>query len=46
MVQQNLDFLKQFDPEIADAIGLKRPAVSKRIERALERLRVVMEGYV
>lgn len=39
-------FLEQPVQEIADAIGLKRPAVSKRIERALERLRVVMEGYV
>ena len=39
-------FLEQPIAEIADAVGMKRPAVSKRIERALERLKVVMEGYV
>lgn len=39
-------FLEQPVNEIAEAVGMKRPAVSKRIERALERLKVVMEGYV
>lgn len=38
-------YLEQPVAEIADAVGMKRPAVSKRIERALERLKVLMEGY-
>lgn len=32
MVQQNLDFLKQFDPEIADAIGLELSRQRRNIE--------------
>ena len=39
-------YLEQSLNEIADAIGMKRPAVSKRIERALDRLKSRMEGYV
>ncbi len=32
MVQQNLDFLKQYDPEIADAIGLELSRQRRNIE--------------
>ncbi len=39
-------YLEQSLNEIAAAIGMKRPAVSKRIERALEKLRISMEGYI
>lgn len=39
-------FLEQPLEEIAKAIGMKRPAVSKRIERALAKLRIVMEEYI
>ncbi len=39
-------YLEQSLNEIAEALGMKRPTVSKRIERALERLKTVMEGYV
>ncbi|MBE5942729.1 MAG: sigma-70 family RNA polymerase sigma factor [Lachnospiraceae bacterium] len=39
-------YLDQSLNEIADAIGMKRPAVSKRIARALEKLKFRMEGYV
>jgi len=39
-------YLEQSLSEIAAAIGMKRPAVSKRIERALGRLRISMEGYI
>lgn len=39
-------YLDQSLNEIADAIGMKRPAVSKRISRALEKLKFRMEGYV
>ncbi len=39
-------YLEQSLSEIADAIGMKRPTVSKRIERALDKLRSRMEGYV
>ena len=31
MVQENLDFLKQYDPEIADAIGLELARQSRNI---------------
>ncbi|MBQ9984194.1 MAG: sigma-70 family RNA polymerase sigma factor [Lachnospiraceae bacterium] len=39
-------YLDQSLSEIADAIGMKRPAVSKRISRALEKLKFRMEGFV
>lgn len=39
-------YLDQSLNEIADAIGMKRPTVSKRISRALEKLKFRMEGYV
>lgn len=39
-------YLEQSLNEIAEALGMKRPTVSKRIERALERLRLSMEGYI
>lgn len=39
-------YLEQSVNEIADAVGMKRPAVSKRISRALEKLRTRMEGNV
>ncbi len=39
-------YLEQSLNEIADALSMKRPAVSKRIARALDRLRVSMEGYI
>ena len=39
-------YLDQSLNEIAEAVGMKRTAVSKRISRALDKLRVRMEGYV
>lgn len=39
-------YLEQSLNEIADATGMKRPTVSKRISRALEKLRIKMEGYI
>lgn len=39
-------YLEQSLNEIADALGLKRPAVSKRIERALGKLKISMEAYI
>ncbi len=39
-------YLEQSVNEIAQALSMKRPAVSKRIARALNKLRVSMEGYI
>jgi len=39
-------FLEQPLNDIADALGMKRPAVSKRIERSLAKLRIIMEEYI
>ncbi len=39
-------YLDQSLNDIAKAIGMKRPAVSKRISRALEKLKFRMEEYV
>lgn len=39
-------YLEQSLNEIAEAIGMNRPAVSKRIERALGKLKVTMEGLI
>lgn len=39
-------YLEQSLGEIAEALGMKRPTVSKRIERALGKLKVSMEGYI
>ena len=39
-------YLEQPLGEIAEALGMKRPTVSKRIERALGKLRLSMEGYI
>lgn len=39
-------FLEQPLNEIAEALGMNRPAVSKRIERALAKLRIIMEEYI
>jgi len=39
-------YLEQSLSEISEALGIKRPAVSKRIERALGKLKISMEGYI
>ncbi len=39
-------YLEQTVNEIADALGMNRPAVSKRISRALDKLRVSLEENI
>lgn len=39
-------YLEQPLEEIAEALGMKRPAVSKRISRALDKLRLSLEGVI